>query len=381
MAEKLTSRERILRTLRGEPVDRVPIHAPIPWSPMWSVRGEEPEWASDPNYAPVRELCDQHCDALIGIAQAGVNRAFPGIDEQYIERLPEQQNGPRRRRTTIVHTPKGDLRTTDEWEEGIRTSWYPEPLIKDKEDAERFLSIPYEFKPPDLSGMEEAREKAGERGLTQAHVSTPMVCVSRMIHFDQFLEWCAGEFELIDRMVCAVQERTRDVLDYVMGHGGGPMVWFGGSEQATPPMMSPRLYDALVEKYDAPLFDVVHRHGGLVHVHCHGKISGILDRLVEMGVDALDPVEPPPQGDIEMGEAKRRVDGNITLMGNVEFCDLEFAEPDEIERQVQHAICDGGKKYMMLYPSATGITDLTERYRDNAIRYIEAGLKYGTFDA
>ena len=155
------------------------------------------------------------------------------------------------------------------------------------------------------------------------------------------------------------------------------MFWFGGSEQATPPMMSPRMYDALVAKYDGPLFELVHQHDCYVHVHCHGKISGILDRLVELGVDLLNPVEPPPQGDIEMGEAKRRVDGRITLMGNIEFRDLEFAEPDEIEKKVRHAIEDGGKKHTILYPSARGITDVSERYRENAIRYIEAGLKYG----
>ena len=60
MPPALTSRERILRTVRGEPVDRVPVMAPIQWSPLWRINGEEPEWTADPNYAAVRELCEQH---------------------------------------------------------------------------------------------------------------------------------------------------------------------------------------------------------------------------------------------------------------------------------------------------------------------------------
>jgi len=197
------------------------------------------------------------------------------------------------------------------------------------------------------------------------------------MHFDQFLEWCASEFDMIDRFIRVVQERAAEKLQSALEQGAGPLFWFGGSEQATPPMMSRRLYDAFVVKYDRPLFDLVHKHGCYVHVHCHGKISGILDRLLDMGADMLDPVEPPPQGDVEMGDAKRRVRGRITLMGNVEFRDLEFAGPDEIEEKVRRAVCDGGKAHTILYPSAVGISTVGERYRDNAIRYMEAGLKYG----
>ena len=57
--------------------------------------------------------------------------------------------------------------------------------------------------------------------------------------------------------------------------------------------------------------------------------------------------------------------------------DGEDAEPDEIEEKVRRAVCDGGKAHTILYPSAVGISMVGERYRDNAIRYIEAGLKYG----
>ena len=55
------------------------------------------------------------------------------------------------------------------------------------------------------------------------------------------------------------------------------------------------------------------------------------------------------------------------------------AEPDEIEDKVRRAIEDGGKAHTYLYPSATAITTMTARQRDNCIRYIEAGLRYGQF--
>jgi hypothetical protein len=56
---------------------------------------------------------------------------------------------------------------------------------------------------------------------------------------------------------------------------------------------------------------------------------------------------------------------------------LEFASPAEIDEQVHEAIERGGKEGMILGLSATAITSISDRYRDNAIQYIESGLRYG----
>ena len=379
MPPTLTSRERILRTVRGEPVDRVPVMAPIQWSPLWRINGEEPEWTADPNYAAVRELCEQYCDELVGFDVGGIfDRRFLLIPPEFIDPQPVEHDGSRARQATIVHTPKGDLRTVEEWDEGVRTAWYTEPLLKDRDDVARLLSVPSRFDKPDLSQSFRQRDLLGDRGLCQVEVSTPLVCASRTMHFDLFLEWCASEWDVIDTLIRTAQERIHERLKWVLEQGGGPVVWFGGSEQATPPMMPPRLYDAFVAKNDGPLFDLAHQNDCLVHVHCHGRISGILARMLALGVDMTDPVEPPPQGDVEIGEAKRCTQGRITLMGNIEFCDLEFAQPDAIERNVKHAILDGGREHTILYCSATPISTVSDRYRDNAIRYIEAGVRYGS---
>ena len=380
MGQTLTSRERLMRTIRGEPVDRVPIFPPIPWSPWWKVEGTEPQgWQAEPSFTAVRELVEEHCDSFAHPRGLGglFDRRFLLIPGEHVEVTGREQVNGRHRVTYAVHTPRGDLTTTEDTVEGIHTTYYVEPLLKDKQDVERLLSVPFRFDPPDLAPFLEDQERLGEAGVTQIGVSTPLVCVSRMFHFDQFLEWCASENALIERLIDIACERTAAKLSYLLEKGVGPVFWFGGSEQATPPMMSPRLYDQFVVKYDGRLWDMVHEHGGYVHCHCHGKIRGIFDRLLEMGADTLDPVEPPPDGDIEMAEAKRWAKGRMVLMGNIEFRKLEFAEPDEIEELVRRAIVEGGREHCMLYPSATAIAPLSARHRDNAIRYIEAGLRYG----
>jgi uroporphyrinogen-III decarboxylase len=144
--------------------------------------------------------------------------------------------------------------------------------------------------------------------------------------------------------------------------------------------MSPRLYDDLVVRYDQPLIALVHEYGKIAHVHCHGKVREALDKIIAMGADLLDPVEPPPDGDIEFWEAKEKARGKTVLIGNIEFRHLEFATPAEIDAQVREAIQRGGKKGMILGVSATAITSISDRYRDNAIQYIESGLRYGTLN-
>ncbi|MGD8240133.1 MAG: hypothetical protein PVH68_16380, partial [Armatimonadota bacterium] len=72
--------------------------------------------------------------------------------------------------------------------------------------------------------------------------------------------------------------------------------------------------------------------------------------------------------------------GKLVLIGNIEFRHLEFATPREIDEKVHQAIERGGKQGMILGLSATAITRISDRYRDNAVQYIESGLRYGALN-
>jgi len=72
-------------------------------------------------------------------------------------------------------------------------------------------------------------------------------------------------------------------------------------------MGSPVAFDALVAPFDGPLIDLIHRFGGKVIVHHHGNINAILERIADLGADAIQPIEEPPVGDCTMADAKRRI--------------------------------------------------------------------------
>ncbi len=395
----MTSKERVLDTINGEKVDRVPIYAPIVTgygiNPVHVVVGLQisnllqdgintntiDDWLTkDPNYLQIIKLADEKCERVWSYHFQELDRRFLLTPKEFIKVAKVEKKNDSILIKYQVQTPKGNLEYICEKYKGISTVWDRKYLIKDKKDVERILSVPYIFQKPDIKDFfKYKREIEKKGGLMYIFVSTPMVCVSQLFRFEQFLMWCATEKSAIVKLIETAFERIFEQLEYLLQNGVGPIFHFGGSEQATPPMMSPQLYDEFVIKYDSRLFDLVHHYGSYVAVHCHGQVENILDKLVDKKVDLLDPVEAPPGGDIEIGEAKRRVKGKITLVGNIQINDMEICTPEEIDEKVKEAICSGGKEKFILGTTEGPISPVSNRMKENYIQFIESGIKYGNF--
>ncbi len=399
--ENLSSQQRILRTVAGRPVDRIPVFAPVPWHPL-NPEPEPDSWKAQPNYQQLLPQVAQQCDFFVHldiaertpIGNPGGGEQIRGIpsgsifDRRFFLTHPDQieliedrlENG-RAITRYKVHTPKGDLTTTDVRPLDVDTIWTTEPLIKDVDDAEKILSAPYRFDPPDLTQYRAERDRLGERGAPVCFVTSPLVMISRMMEFQQMFEWTITERPLFEKMLQVIQARLGERLQWALENGVGPVFRFGGCEQATPPMMSNRFFDEFIIGYEAPLWQMVRQAGRLVWVHCHGKISTVLDRFVENGVQLLDPVEPPPQGDIELKTAKERAAaGPLTLIGNIEISDLQNGTPELIERLVREAICQGGRQHFILGASDVVGSAVDNQMRDNIIAYLETAANYASFD-
>jgi len=386
------SAARLCATYRGEPADRVPILSPIGWSANGDIDSQTfGDWRDEENFRKVARLVQQHCD--VGPTHNAVG--FPGVfagtsyqrfleaSPEHIEALPvEQVSEKRTRHTTLLHTPQGDLRWVYEQDEGIFTQWDIEKPVKSVEDVEKMLSVPYRFEPPapaEYEPFRAQRASMGRNALGGTGVNSMVAMLCGMMHYGLLLEWVITEPGLVRLLADTWLERAGEKVDFLLSQGVGPFWHFNGVERATPPMMGPRQRDELVVPYDGEIMRRIKQADpdARVHVHCHGKVGTLLDSFVEMGVDSTDPIEPPPQGDIDIADAKRKYDGKLTFFGNIEFLALETRSPDEVEELVRHAIEDGGKQHTVLDPSAGPHERPTDLFTENAIRYIEAGLKYG----
>jgi len=129
-----------------------------------------------------------------------------------------------------------------------------------------------------------------------------------------------------------------------------------GPEYAAEPYLPPHLFSEYVVRYTGPMVDMIQRNGGFARVHCHGRISAVINYIVEMGATAIDPIEPPPQGDVELEKVRREYGDTLVLFGNIEYADIANTKPAQFERIVEKSLHDGtqgrGKGFVLMPSSA-----------------------------
>jgi uroporphyrinogen-III decarboxylase len=207
--------------------------------------------------------------------------------------------------------------------------------------------------------------------------SSPIVIISGCLPFERFLELTVTENAFYHELLTEITRRTLRLIDAVFAHSDiDTTVNFGGSEQCTPPMMSPHAFDEFVVPYDGQLVRRLKEHGVLVHYHVHGKIRHALKCLVDMSVDSTDPVEPPPAGDVTYAEAREIVGDDLTLVGNLEWDELAYGEPEQTRQRVREILALGNRR-LILGSSAGPISRITPRIAANYRAWVEAALRYG----
>ena len=363
----MNPRERLLRTMRGQPVDRAPLV--LPHCQLASAGGLAK--IQDP---PRRRLAERTFERMhfdVGVP-AYVNRYLVTPPQRIRSEATDLPNG-RRRRLGTIDTPKGELTFATEWNrQSAQTTWTVRYPCESYEDIEKIASVPWErpekLAPPELDDLPDA---FAERGIVRTGVSSPFVCVAGMMRYERFLELCATDLPLMEELTEICRQRIVDVLGVLFARPGIEYVWMGGSEWVTAPMASPRIYDALVQDQERSIIDLCHRHDAIVHVHCHGRVRHALARTIERRADYTEPVEPPPDGDITMAEAKALAAGRITLGGNIEARILCNESEEAIEAAVGAAF-EGGKERFVLAPTEGPSPTIGEREFRNWMAMVDA---------
>ena len=114
-----------------------------------------------------------------------------------------------------------------------------------------------------------------------------------------------------------------------------------GSEYASPPYLPPHLYKEYWADYTKPIIDSIQKYGGFARVHSHGNLKDILDHTVSTGCTGLDPIEPPPQGDVELSYVREKYGKQLVLFGNIEARDIEHLANDKFAEKVKRALEQG----------------------------------------
>ncbi len=371
---KLGSRERLTRTLKGEDVDRVPIS-------LYEFDGFYDGWIGDyPEYIEILKYAEDKTDKMYFWSPPRENDVLfygkVGAEDVASRKWREGKSSYRR---TAVMTPLGELSTLHREDEGIHSAWNIEPLCKGEEDAERLLSLPYVPWRPPVNSFFDLDEKINDSGIVLCSIPDALCLTAEIFGFARFLTMYIDNQGLIFRLMDFFQQRICGYLEHLLREGAVTLYRIVGPEYATPPYLAPREFDRLVTRYDKELVCLLHAYGAKARLHSHGKIKRVLGSFTEMGIDATDPVEPPPDGDVELKEAREALGSKVTLIGNIEERLFEIGSKDDIENAVKKAIAEGASGGgFILCPTAMPLTTpLDKRIGQNVIHYIDCGLKYG----
>jgi uroporphyrinogen-III decarboxylase len=373
----MTRRERLLAVLQGRPTDRVPV-----------LSGHFNEWVDDwkarePSYHRLVAFCQEHCDGILSWRPKPTNETAPGTSSDRAQTtVTVQRNDDGGEETTVVyHTPAGPLTRRTRRMPEAATVWTVEHACKGPEDAETFLSLPREPVDFDGSSFAEAEARIGGAGLVLGETADPLCLAGDLFDSSTYCIVAATEPELFTRLLDYFHAGIMEHLDAMLSSGRVPWVRIYGPEYAVPPFLPPRLFDRYVVPYVTEMIERIHAAGAFARIHSHGCVREALPKFVAMGADATDPVEPPPDGDVTLAEAKRITDGRLTIFGNLELKHLETMSRQEVVDLTRRTLAEGmpGGRFA-LQPTAEPITvPLNPKLEENWMAYIETGLECGSY--
>jgi hypothetical protein len=364
MKLRLSSRERLLTAFLLEEPDIVPVSV--------RVGGISIPWMSE---AGILEYVMRNSDVIWRTGIPGTNIFFTrSVKIQVEDRLEDGIHYYR------VETPKGVLTsTTKDTMKGkpYVGSWTLKHFIETEEDVEKFLSIPYSPCIPNFEQFLKNKRFLGDRGVMVIGISDPVGVIGELFPLHKLIQYCVNRASLIKELLNLMFERIYDYLERILKIDEEFIVEISGPELVAPPFLHPRFFDELVVEYDRRLVKLIHQHSRLAFMHCHGKVNSLLERIADIGVDGLHPLEPPPSGDVDLADAKKRIGNRMCIIGNVQLDDLTRCGRRELEEKCINAIRQAapGGGYV-LEPTATPLPDTPI---ENIVAFIKAGRRYGSY--
>jgi len=372
----MTGRERLLSAISLKPTDRVPIST-------YELVGYN-SYAFENNTSSYKRLMDTIREKTDCVCMWNPNSNFVAAYSSYPVKIDHNQKRGENYTDTFLtlHTPKGELTSAYRVYDNVHTTWVFEKWCKSLEDVEKYMSIPFEPLSFDDSDYARIKGEVGDNGIIMASLGDVFEhCMLTMMDFGEAMVWAITETAHFAKTMEKIHHRIMINLENMLKNRTVDLYRICGIEVMTPPYLPPSLFNRFVTPYIKDMTQLIQSYGGRVRIHCHGKISQVLDSILACGAEAMDPCEGPPDGDITLGELKKRTQGQICLFGNLQLKLLEHATPAEVRETVircMEAAKEGGGYVIM--PTAAPINiSLSPQTEENYHVFIETALEYGKY--
>ena len=380
--KQLTSRERILRTLRRQEVDRVPI-SPRYFDYLVGVHGcdcvHHCLWWRDtcfdhdlmpiyqPRYhnylldhqGPYNDLPEVSIDVQIADPGGGV------IDVH--------------RRFT---TPAGvleDRRSVVKPGSAVVFAHIIEAPVKDRRDLDKIRFLLPSPEQSYIGDVPLLQNTIGDRGV---------LLFSATQGVDQFLMDALG----VERALITYSDDRRLLVDLVQIFNeyhravlrralelGIEIVFEPWYNCSTGTGWSPSQFRELFLPFIAQNIELIHSYGAYVDYYDDGRMSGVLEDVARAGADIIETLAPPPLGDVDLADAKRRVGDRVCLKGHVDQVNLIcFGKPADVREGVRTAMAAAKEGGGFIIGTADSIRP--ESPQENIRAYFDAAYEFGRYN-
>lgn len=302
----MTPKQRLLNSIKGKEVDRVP------WSPFLAYF-----WEHQP-----KTIQEKGQKAFI--EDIGGDPLFRGSFSLFTTKyktcsINEKINSSEK--IITYETPVGNLYTTYTYSPDGNTWYLTDHPVKTEEDFKILTYINEDkYLIPNMEHFNQAYKETGDTGL---HL--PCIGSESKSSFQSLLEHWVGTENLIYAMMdypetvenCLHAMRENSV-ESVKISVQSPAEGFISWEDSSTTNLSPSLF----EKYITPEINqwgnIIHDHNKLYILHACGHLKDLLPIMSKMDIDAIESISPPPTGNVELWDARKVLPEHIALIGGIE---------------------------------------------------------------
>lgn len=337
----MTGRERIEAVLAGNIPDRIPftpligryyvMSLPGMGIPLETIAPYPPSEAEAVPDAVKRDLCLHEIETIKYVGadvlyrhvipyrieySGGVEPFYEG-KRDYITPVPLVRTGFTASRGTIV----------EETRESKGTEYISKHMLETEDDLRVFLEVADAARvEPDYGVYTAFDEYIGDAGI--ATVTGPVSPIQELLQFKMGVEKTV--FTLLDSETLAeelfgrIHELNKQIYAVLAESPAELVITY---EDTSTTIMGPDWYEKYCRRELDDYSKILHRAGKKHIVHMCGKLAGLTSEIASGKMDGIDSVCPPETGDLEPGDAVRRI-GKL-IIGGLDPAYLASAAPEE----------------------------------------------------
>lgn len=223
--------------------------------------------------------------------------------------------------------------------------------------------------------IERVKAQVGDEVSIHGEVFSPFTHYMELLGYEQALIGLATDpgkvHALLDRLTeasvtwAAAQARRR--LDAVLISSA----FAGGS------FISRKMYSEFVVPYERRVAEAVTAEGVPVYTHTCGKIGDRLELMAETGTQGIDTLDPPPLGNVELAEGKRRIGDRLFIKGNLNpVALLAYRTKEEVITEASRCLRDGAPGGGYILSSACSVSPRVEPWKLGLLTELAEGCRY-----